>query len=248
VKQFLTVALLAGLAQVSEAAKVTWSEQNAAGIEIAAGTFTTTCGLFLFVPDSCAEPVWFSASGTHFSMTGLTSAQNIDGLNTELVATAIVTSLDGTRGSVLMQWDQLFYPDYSYAFDPAYPVPVVDSYILTGGFSLASPDPLSRIVADKSQQTVFGPVSFPSLIATSDAGPTFSVGPVTKTYAPNFGNGLWTTLKVRFEFLGASIVAGDAMDIPVTTSTSTAVSTVPEPASWALAGGALLVLLLLVRR
>ncbi|MCX6599317.1 MAG: hypothetical protein NTV70_23435 [Acidobacteria bacterium] len=241
-KLFLTVALLAGMAQLSQAAVVTWSERKANGTEIASGTFTTTCGLALSFGDSCAEPSWFSATGIHFSMTGSTSARNIDGLNTELVATAVVTSLDGTRGSVLMQWDQLFQPDFFYSYDPA--VSVLDSYTLTGAFALASPDDASRIVADKLQQTVFGPIAFPSLVATSSAGTTFDVGPVTKAYAPNFGNGLWTRVSVSFEFLGASIIAGDAMDIPVNTSTST----VPEPAFGWLAGGALLALVQLARK
>ncbi|MCX6591323.1 MAG: hypothetical protein NTZ56_07340 [Acidobacteria bacterium] len=244
-KVFRTLALLA-VAASSQAATVTWTEYKPNGTEIASGTFTTTCGLVLSFGDSCAEPSAFSATGVHFSMTGSTSARNIDGLNTELIATAVVTSLDGTRGMVAMQWDQLFYPDFFYSYDPT--VSVVDSYTLTGGFALASPAADSKIVASKTQQTIFGPVSFPSLVATSDAGPTFSVGPETKTYAPNFGNGLWTTVRVSFQFLGASITAGDAMDIPVSTSTSVPASPVPEPAAWWLAGGALLAMRRLAQR
>lgn len=234
----LTIFIWLAAASLLQAATVNWTEYDANGLQIANGTFATVCASFLSVGSACSEPSPFSATATHFSLTGSASASNIDGLNTLLVATATVTSTDGTRGSVNLTWDELFFPDPAYLFNPANPTPVVDSYVMTGGFALSSPDANDTIVANKSQDTVLGSVYFDPLTANAAGGPSFSVGPDTQNYASNFGNGLFTHLSVTFNFLGATVVAGDSMDIPVSSTSSP----VPEPATVWLACGALGVL------
>jgi len=213
------------LPPASHAGIVTYTELDSLGAAVGPTLLSSACDASLAVGGSCTAPA-FAATGTHFSVSGSFAAQNVDGLNTTLTANAVVTSIDGARGSVKIQWVQMYQPYFAHSA----PTLVTARAELIGSFSLASPSTGDNIKMSMEVAGAFSGLTLPMLAANAADGSSFSLGPSSLTYLGT-PNGNRFDLTTTFNFLGVSISSGDKMDIPVNASIAAAV---PEPSQWGL--------------
>ena len=234
----LTIFIWLAAASLLQAATVNWTEFDANGLQIANGTFATVCASFLSVGSACSEPSSFSATTTHsqphrfrfgfkYRWPQHPAGRNRNGNFHRWYAGQRESDL----GRTLFSRSCLpFQPRQSHS---------------RGG--LVSDDRGLCVIQPRCQrhhccQQESGHGLRLRLLQSIDGQcgrwPIVFSWPDTRKYASNFGNGLFTHLSVTFNFLGATVVAGDSMDIPVSSTSSP----VPETATVWLACGALGVL------